>query len=78
VAGEERRVAVNLKMTPEQHELLKEAARADRRPLTSFILHTVLDHATVVLRRAAQEQRTQEALRQEARQRREGAQEGTD
>lgn len=40
---------VLLRVTPEEHELLRSAARKERRPITQFVLTYILEQARRVL-----------------------------
>jgi uncharacterized protein (DUF1778 family) len=55
MTGKERRVSVNVRMTEEQHALLKQAARDEARSLSSFLLYAALERAAAERRRRAEQ-----------------------
>jgi uncharacterized protein (DUF1778 family) len=51
-------VTITIRMTPEQHALLRRAAALDERSLNSFVLRAIAQRARAIVRREAAEPAT--------------------
>jgi uncharacterized protein (DUF1778 family) len=64
---ERKYVTITLRMKPEEHDLLKRAAEADRRSINAFAMRTLVRQARAVLRQAEQQRQAEHEVAREER-----------